>query len=230
MDSGIVLIGDPRVTGIDVQECGETLVDLTPIPRLRIDGRKADETRGWHHARAGLADRLAAAAAALPDGVELLIVEAFRSPVRQRGYWDGYRADLRAHYPGLTDPRLYHLASRWVAPPDVAPHCTGGAVDLTLCDADGNELDLGSPLDATPEQSSGACFTAAAVPREAGANRAVLVAALAGAGLVNYPTEWWHWSYGERYWAFTTGAPHSRYGPVEAPSTAGAVRHAGWST
>ena len=81
-----MLIGDPRVTGIDVQECGETLVDLTPIPRLRIDGRKADETRGWHHARAGLADRLAAAAAALPDGVELLIVEAFRSPDRQRGY------------------------------------------------------------------------------------------------------------------------------------------------
>lgn len=217
VDSGIVLIGDPRVVAIDVLESGEPLVDLRPIPRLRIDPRKADRTGGWHHARAGLADRLARAAAALPGGVELLIVEAFRSPARQRGYWDGYRADLQNHYPGLTDPRLYQLASRWVAPPDVAPHCTGGAVDLTLCDADGVELDLGSPLDATPEQSSGACFTAAAVPREAAGNRALLVGTLTAAGLVNYPTEWWHWSYGERYWAFSTDAPHAVFGPIDGP-------------
>lgn len=210
-----MLIGDPRVVDIDVRESGEPMVDLTPIPGLRIDRRKADRTGGWHHARAGLARRLADAGASLPEGVDLLIVEAFRSPRHQRGYWDGYRADLLAHYPGLTERRLYQLASRWVAPPDVAPHCTGGAVDLTLCDADGVELDLGSALDATPEQSSGACFTAAAVPREAAANRALLVGALGRAGLVNYPTEWWHWSYGERYWAFRSGSAHARYGPVE---------------
>lgn len=215
MDSGITLISDPRVIGIPVLESDEPVVDLSPIPRLRIDRRKADETGGWHHARAGLAERLADAANALPAGLDLLIVEAFRSPTRQRGYWDGYRADLQAHYPGLADPRLHKLASRWVAPPEVAPHCTGGAVDLTLCEADGTELDLGSPLDATPEQSAGTCFTAAAVPRAAAANRALLVEVLSRAGLVNYPTEWWHWSYGERYWAFGTGAAHARYGPVE---------------
>jgi D-alanyl-D-alanine dipeptidase len=28
---------------------------------------------------------------------------------------------------------------------------------------------------------------------------------------VNYPTEWWHWSYGDRYWALMTGAPAARY-------------------
>ena len=37
---------------------------------------------------------------------------------------------------------------------------------------------------------------------------------LGGAGLVNYPTEWWHWSYGDRYWALLTGAPAALYGPV----------------
>ena len=41
-------------------------------------------------------------------------------------------------------------------------------------------------------------------------------AALRGAGLVNYPTEWWHWSYGDRYWALLTGAGHALYGPVRA--------------
>jgi D-alanyl-D-alanine dipeptidase len=35
-----------------------------------------------------------------------------------------------------------------------------------------------------------------------------------GAGFVNYPTEWWHWSYGDRYWTFVVGAPQARYGPA----------------
>jgi len=36
---------------------------------------------------------------------------------------------------------------------------------------------------------------------------------------VNYPTEWWHWSYGDRYWAFVTGAPHALYGPTKCART-----------
>lgn len=43
----------------------------------------------------------------------------------------------------------------------------------------------------------------------------MLNAALTAAGLVNYPTEWWHWSYGDRYWALATGADHALYGPKE---------------
>lgn len=39
--------------------------------------------------------------------------------------------------------------------------------------------------------------------------------ALSAAGLVNYPTEWWHWSYGDRYWALQTGAPAALYGAKE---------------
>lgn len=42
----------------------------------------------------------------------------------------------------------------------------------------------------------------------------MLSEALVAAGMVNYPTEWWHWSYGERYWAHATGAGTTLYGPV----------------
>ena len=38
----------------------------------------------------------------------------------------------------------------------------GAAVDLTLVDADGEELDLGTPIDATPEESDDACYFASA--------------------------------------------------------------------
>jgi hypothetical protein len=34
--------------------------------------------------------------------------------------------------------------------------------------------------------------------------------------VVNYPTEWWHWSYGDRYLALLTGVPAALYGPVLA--------------
>ncbi|MDP4504885.1 M15 family metallopeptidase [Nonomuraea turcica] len=53
-------------------------------------------------------------------------------------------------------------------------------------------------------------------PTRAGAaNRCILGNALASAGFVNYPTEWWHWSFGERYWAYITQARYARYGIAE---------------
>jgi hypothetical protein len=56
------------------------------------------------------------------------------------------------------------------------------------------------------------------IPPEARRNRDLLGAALASAGFVNYPTEWWHWSYGDRYWAFTTGNRYARYATNHGPS------------
>jgi len=106
-------------------------------------------------------------------------------------------------------------SSRALVRVSVAPHVAGAAVDLTLVDSGGRELDLGTPVDATPEQSGGACyFDAPLAGRHARASRELLAQVLRGAGLVNYPTEWWHWSYGDRYWALMTGATAAVYGPV----------------
>ena len=127
-----------------------------------------------------------------------------------------YSAELCAAHPGISADDLHRLSSRFVAPLEVAPHVAGAAVDLTLIDACGQELDLGTPIDATPEQSGGRCYFAADdISRDARANRNLLARVLTDAGLVNYPTEWWHWSYGDRYWALSTGADHAVYGPVE---------------
>jgi D-alanyl-D-alanine dipeptidase len=76
---------------------------------------------------------------------------------------------------------------------------------------------MGTPVNATPEDSAGACFTgASSISRLAARNRWLLIDLLTGVGLVNYPTEWWHWSYGERYWAHATGAPAAIFGPVNS--------------
>jgi zinc D-Ala-D-Ala dipeptidase len=51
------------------------------------------------------------------------------------------------------------------------------------------------------------------VPIPARRNRGLLAAAMDHAGFVNYPAEWWHWSYGDRYWAFQTSRETALYGP-----------------
>ncbi len=160
--------------------------------------------------------RLLKAQALLPDGIRLLFVEGYRPPALQRDYFEEYADELRADNPHWSPPRVCEAASRYVSPPEIAPHSAGAAVDLTLISADGHELDMGTPLNASPEDSDGACYTDAGnISSAARANRRVLGDAFTAAGLVNYLTEWWHWSYGDRYWALSAGADRAVYGARE---------------
>jgi D-alanyl-D-alanine dipeptidase len=203
------LIADPRVVRIPVSDRGEPLVELDWIAGAATGAARL--------VRASLALRLAEAEAALPAGLRLHLAEGLRPAAAQQAIVTHYADGLRRARPGLDAAELDRLTSRYVAPVAVAPHVAGAAVDVTLADVDGAELWMGCALDATPEESAGACYFAAAdLDLEARTNRALLAEVLGGAGLVNYPTEWWHWSYGDRYWAYLTGARHSLYGPVHA--------------
>ncbi|MFD0891003.1 dipeptidase, partial [Streptosporangium algeriense] len=155
----IVLISDPRVAAIPVEETGERLVDVRG--RLRVDERMADPDGAFAHLRQGLVARLEEAQRRLPEGYRLLIVEGYRPPAMQQQIFDEYSAELRATFPEMSPEEIVSAASRYVSPVEVAPHTAGAAVDLTLCTEDGVEVDMGSPLNATPEQSEGACYTAA---------------------------------------------------------------------
>jgi D-alanyl-D-alanine dipeptidase len=212
----IVLMSDPRIAAIPVADCGEPLVDVRLHDALAVDSRRADPSGAFAHLREGVLIRLLKARTLLPDGIRLLFVEGYRPPALQRDYFERYADELRAANPDWPPTRVREAASRYVSPPEIAPHSAGAAVDLTLVSADGRELDLGTELNANPEDSDGACYTDAGnIGSEARANRRMLGAALTAAGLVNYPTEWWHWSYGDRYWALSTGAGSAVYGPRE---------------
>ena len=211
----IVLMADPRVGSIPVKDNSEPLVDVRLLDGLRLDALWADPHGHYAHLRQGVVQRLEQAQASLPDGIRLLIVEGFRPAALQRHYFDEYVDELRPLHPELRPYELNTLASRYVSPPEIAPHTAGAAVDLTLCDAHGAELDMGTRINASPEESEGRCYTHAdGLSPEAQANRDILSHALASVGLVNYPTEWWHWSYGDRYWALAVGAPVALYGPL----------------
>lgn len=77
-------------------------------------------------------------------GLRLLFVEGYRPPALQRKYFEAYADELRTSNPNWSAEQLRSMAGRYVSPPEIAPHGAGAgaAVDLTLVDAGGRELDL----------------------------------------------------------------------------------------
>ncbi len=119
---------------------------------------------------------------AKPMGLRFKVFDAFRPAEAQWVLWH--------HTPDpdfLADPRRG------------SPHSMGAAVDLTLIDGGGAELDMGTAFDAfTPLSHHGA----REIPPSAMRNRAVLLGLMTAAGFDFYRNEWWH------YQLF---APRARY-------------------
>jgi zinc D-Ala-D-Ala dipeptidase len=206
-----VVLCDQEVLGLPILECGEPMVDLREVLALRVDRRRADPQGRFALVRLALVDRLVTAQTLLPAQLRLLVVEGFRPPWLQARYFDECVERLRREHPQRDEEWLRLTASRHLSPPQVAAHVTGAAVDVTLCTIDGVELAMGTPVNDVHDER---CHTATdAIGAQEAQNRRILVKALSSVGLVNYPTEWWHWSYGDRYWAFRTGAGAARYGP-----------------
>ena len=161
--------------------------------------------------REGIAERLVVAQQALPDGIVLQLKEGFRPVSVQQVLWDQCVARMVARYPGAGEQELADHASTFVAPPAPhPPHSTGGAVDVVLLREGEGALDMGSALNAFVELNE----TSAVVPEPAATHRTLLVAAMEAGDFVNYPAEWWHWSYGDPYWACATRSEVAPYGSV----------------
>lgn len=210
----MLLLSDPRIAAVPVADNGEELRDVRD-GGLLLDSREADPEGYYAQLRVGVIERLRAAEADLRDGIRLVIVEGYRSAAEQRRRFDGYVHKLSQS--GVTDPAvLRRQASAFVSPVEVAPHCTGGAVDLTLVDRNGQELPMGGEVNGHRTGNEASCaMDAPDLSTVSRANRSLLTGAMTSAGFVNYPTEWWHWSFGDRYWAAVTGAPQALYGPLD---------------
>ncbi len=124
-----------------------------------------------HREAAGKLD--AAIALARPLGYRLKIFDALRPTEAQWALWN-----VNPDPEFLADPRRG------------SPHSRGVAVDLTLLDPAGRELDMGTGFDAfTPLSHHGRTD----VPAEAQRNRLVLMGLMTAAGWDFYRNEWWHY-------------------------------------
>ena len=90
-------------------------------------------------------------------------------------------------------------------------HQSGAAVDVTLCDKTGVEYDMGGVVRGFDESAD---FDYPVLPEQR-KNRLILREALTKAGFVNYPSEWWHYSFGDRLWARLTGSEIAVFGKLD---------------
>lgn len=106
-------------------------------------------------------------------GFKLKIFDAFRPSEAQWVLWNF-----------CPDPEF--LAD----PNKGSPHSRGAAVDLTIMDAQGRELDMGTAFD---EFSPRSHHGADGITAEAQTNRMILLGLMTAAGWDFYRNEWWHY-------------------------------------
>lgn len=174
---------------------------LNSIAGIRVDLRYAGVNNfvgrdlyspydcAWLHVQAAEAlERVVAWLAKQRPDLTVLVLDALRPQRVQQQLWDALDG---------TGLRLY-LAD----PARGSIHSYGMALDLTLVDADGRELDMGTGFDDMTELSHPALeegFLLAGRLTEAQvANRRLLRAAMLQAGFLGIRTEWWHFDCGDR--------------------------------
>jgi D-alanyl-D-alanine dipeptidase len=217
-----ITLSDPRVASKPTIDCSEALVSIVNVnDKILIDTSQENiDILGYSPeflVRKTVAEKLVRAGKSLPDHLFLLVKETLRPISFQKFIFNRRLSRLIAENPELSETDLIELNSRYIAPPRVAGHPTGGAFDVTLCDTVKQEMDLGCNYDEDEKSSSGRCFSFfESLSKEAAANRRVLFECLIGQGFINYPFEWWHWSYGDIYWAAMSNSPHAIYGAVES--------------
>ncbi len=191
-DAALATTNAPPTPLADDATAAALLADVRTVdPTIRVELRYATPYNftgaplpGYEASHALLrreaADALGAVQRALAAaGLGLKVFDAYR-PVRATQAMVAWTK--RVHREDLL--RDGYIAER-------SRHNLGAAVDLTLVDrATGRELKMGTAFDTF----SLAAHTANA-SGEVAANRARLVRAMATAGFVNLPEEWWHFSY-----------------------------------
>ena len=105
--------------------------------------------------------------------MRLVVFDAYRPRAAQRRLWQAY-------------PNPEFVAD----PAQGSAHSRGVAVDLTLADAAGRPLEMGTGFDAMVPQSHHARTD---IPVQAQRNRAMLLGIMTAAGWAYEPHEWWHY-------------------------------------
>ena len=121
-------------------------------------------------AEAGLRKAIAAARG---FGFRLKILDAFRPQEAQEALW-------------AVAPNPDYIAD----PKKGSNHTRGVAVDLTLIDAQGQALDMGTPVDT---MSAASHHFHADHSSAVQVNRMRLLTVMLEAGFVHHPREWWHY-------------------------------------
>ena len=170
-----------------------------------------------HYLRKEVVNMLLKAKSFLPKGYTFFIYETFRSHEKQQAMFQSMLLKMQEKCPNLSLKELREKTNVYVADPDGigSGHQTGAAIDLTICDLNKNCLDMGAKyLEADDEKTA---MASKKIPLMAIKNRYLFKRVMEEAGFLNYPPEWWHFSYGEHEWAVLSGKHKTIYRAIKNP-------------
>jgi D-alanyl-D-alanine dipeptidase len=222
-----------------IEECGEPLLPI-PLDQFAIEQPHPYEKLGAPYSeqspyrlRQGVLKRLIAAQEQLEQlrpGWRIQVFDAYR-PIAVQAFMVDYTFEQTVQTQGVTPDTLTPAQRQavieqvyqfWAVPSrnplTPPPHSTGAAVDVTLVDAAGQGVEMGSAIDELSPRSH-PDYYANWVPSEHSAastfhqNRRLLQAVMTSAGFCQHPHEWWHFSWGDQMWAWLSGVS-ARYGAI----------------
>ena len=199
-----------------VKERNEGLVDITEYKNSKIIVDFAYYRRGVPYSidkclmRKSVAEKLMNASLKLPEGLCFKIFDAWRPFEVQQQLFSQYREKVKAQNPLMSNTEIDLQTQKFVSKPlkslENSPvHSTGGAIDLTLATLDGKELKMGTEFDDFSLKAYTAYYENEENQEiEIRNNRRVLYNVMISEGFTNLPTEWWHFDYGDKFWAYYT--------------------------
>lgn len=220
----LLLITDPKILAIPIIENHEPLVDVKDADDLLYGPPPECELTAPHYTkmRKTVLEKLLAAQKLLPKGWRFRLYEGFRSLEVQAMLFEDRFKLVQAEFPDYNHEQLFYETTRLVSPTinidgsiNVPPHNTGAAIDIEILDHKGNLIDMGMAakdwLHVDPALCQTNCDNLTPTVQK---NRQLLYDLMIDQGFVNYHTEWWHYSYGDRYWAYYQAKNHAIYGSI----------------
>lgn len=188
-----------------VKECYEPMVDIVAHPKIIYNEATVERPVVL---RKTVADKLYKIADKLPDDTYIKIYSAFRSRVKLEEAWKEEIERVERENPSMLRGEVLALAKFKATPPNtnMGGHDTGAAIDMALCDKNGNDLDYGTKYHESSQARSTIVLTA-----EQKQNRKYLRKLMKSFGFIQQPLQWRHYSYGDRYWAVYRGKRHAAF-------------------
>jgi D-alanyl-D-alanine dipeptidase len=221
----ITLLIHPKVLMIPIKETYEPMIDLKQQNALLFGpSPEIPNNHNYTKIRKTVYEKLLIAQRELPLPLKFCLYECYRSLSLQEKLFQERYHKLKKLHSGWSHPALFRETAKLISPVinldgsrNIPPHSTGGAIDIYLVDEKGDPVEMGILAKDWMQDTDGSLSQTDAlkISQAAKSYRKIMSDALSSVGFVNYPAEYWHWSYGDRYWAYHSHHPFALYDEVK---------------
>lgn len=147
------------------------------------------------------------------NNYKLIVVFGFRDMRLQEKYFYQIYDKVKNNFANKME--MYEYIHEKIAVPEVAGHPTGGAVDVAIYDDETKKIiDFGSEI--LDWDTIKCYYFCPEISKSEINNRKLLRKVMLNQGFAPYDGEWWHFSYGDKEWAFYYKKSKALYNQMNA--------------